>query len=153
MYVRMNVCTSIYANFTSSHCWQQEWQSNLPHTRQWCFRFRILKASWQLLQKSDSLSWTHRLISTIVLTTTQQRNSYIILAANAPRGKISEVIFSIYLFRTVATTLKGKSVSGRSLKIFQLFTNTPNQISGQQDRFLTRRATECVEYFKILSCS
>jgi hypothetical protein len=32
-------------------------------------------------------------------------------------------------------------VSGRSLKIFQLFiTNTLNQISGQQDRFLTQRA-------------
>ena len=54
---------------------------------------------------------------------------------------------------TVATTLKRKSVSGRSLKIFQLLTNTPNQISGQQDRFLTRRATELVEYFLNLSCS
>ena len=52
-----------------------------------------------------------------------------------------------YYTRTVATTLKRKSVSGRSLKIFQLLTNTPNQISGQQDRFLTRRATELVEYF------
>jgi hypothetical protein len=44
-------------------------------------------------------------------------------------------------------------VSGRSLKIFQLFKNSPNQISGQQDRFLTRRATELVEYFLNLSCS
>jgi hypothetical protein len=54
---------------------------------------------------------------------------------------------------TVATTLKRKSLSGRSLKIFQLFKNSPNQISGQQDRFLTRRATELVEYFLNLSCS
>jgi hypothetical protein len=54
---------------------------------------------------------------------------------------------------TVATTLKRKSVSGRSLKIFQHFKNSPNQISGQQDRFLTRRATELVEYFLNLSCS
>ena len=59
--------------------------------------------------------------------------------ANRPRVR-STFLFII----TVATALKRKSVSGRSLKILQLFTNTPNQTSGQQDRFLTRRATKLV---------